>query len=306
MDRVEPPRHAVGSRPSCGWAASKTASSSSGRRSPAARAARRCSRCGSTTTTCSTPTTRPAAGTCGACVCPPTSSVTGRRSGGCRHRRTAVGAGHSLVRAAGRRPHRRGPHERRRRDRRDRHATAPSTPARRIDVATRASAIEDVQGTRVLVSGASRGLAERSVAGRRRSTRRRPSSSTADRRRGDPNGCRSPRAVTFDGPTGPVHAFDYPPTNPDVGGSRGRAPAVRRLRARRTDHARRGRGIRDASRTSRVAASAFWTSITAVPAATGVPTASGCAGSGASSTCEDVATAAAGLAAHRAARRRPG
>ncbi|SFS01762.1 Dipeptidyl aminopeptidase/acylaminoacyl peptidase [Microbacterium sp. cf046] len=33
-----------------------------------------------------------------------------------------------------------------------------------------------------------------------------------------------PRAVTFDGPTGPVHAFDYPPTNPQAQGPDGERP----------------------------------------------------------------------------------
>lgn len=34
----------------------------------------------------------------------------------------------------------------------------------------------------------------------------------------------TPRAVTFDGPSGEVHAFDYPPTNPDVQAPDGEAP----------------------------------------------------------------------------------
>lgn len=33
-----------------------------------------------------------------------------------------------------------------------------------------------------------------------------------------------PRAVTFDGPHGPVHAFDYPPTNPEAVGPEGQRP----------------------------------------------------------------------------------
>ena len=33
-----------------------------------------------------------------------------------------------------------------------------------------------------------------------------------------------PRAVTFDGPHGPVHAFDYPPTNPEVRAPEGELP----------------------------------------------------------------------------------
>ena len=33
-----------------------------------------------------------------------------------------------------------------------------------------------------------------------------------------------PRAVTFDGPHGPVHAFDYPPTNPGASGPAGERP----------------------------------------------------------------------------------
>ena len=102
--------------------------------------------------------------------------------------------------------------------------------------------VEDVQGTRVLVSGASADS---------------PSAlwaidvdhpEAAELIHGGPPEWGSewmprPRAVTFDGPTGPVHAFDYPPTNPDVAGSRGRAAPVSRLRARRADHAPRGCGV---------------------------------------------------------------
>ncbi|MGX1690023.1 S9 family peptidase [Microbacterium sp. NPDC055442] len=75
------------------------------------------------------------------------------------------------------------------------------------------ASIEDVSGTRVLVSGAD------TVSG--------PALWLVDV--DDPAGARvvrggetawgrewmpQPRAVTFDGPHGPVHAFDYPPTNP--------------------------------------------------------------------------------------------
>lgn len=83
--------------------------------------------------------------------------------------------------------------------------------------------IEDVRGARVLVSGASADA---------------PSALwTIDVDR--PDGARLihggpvawgrewmpvPRAVTFEGPTGPVHAFDYPPTNPGLRGPEGELP----------------------------------------------------------------------------------
>jgi dipeptidyl aminopeptidase/acylaminoacyl peptidase len=83
--------------------------------------------------------------------------------------------------------------------------------------------VEDVQGTRVLVSGASPDS---------------PSTlwvidvdhpEAAELIHGGPPPWGSewmprPRAVTFEGPTGPVHAFDYPPTNPDVQAPEGEQP----------------------------------------------------------------------------------
>jgi dipeptidyl aminopeptidase/acylaminoacyl peptidase len=83
--------------------------------------------------------------------------------------------------------------------------------------------VEDVQGTRVLVSGASSDS---------------PSAlwaidvdhpEAAELIHGGPPEWGSewmprPRAVTFDGPTGPVHAFDYPPTNPVVAAPEGEQP----------------------------------------------------------------------------------
>jgi dipeptidyl aminopeptidase/acylaminoacyl peptidase len=83
--------------------------------------------------------------------------------------------------------------------------------------------VEDVQGTRVLVSGASPDS---------------PSTlwvidvdqpEAAELIHGGPPPWGSewmprPRAVTFEGPTGPVHAFDYPPTSPHVQASEGEQP----------------------------------------------------------------------------------
>ncbi|MEU1973593.1 prolyl oligopeptidase family serine peptidase [Microbacterium sp. NPDC019599] len=82
--------------------------------------------------------------------------------------------------------------------------------------------IEDVSGTRVLVSGSSAasppgvwlvdaasGASER-IAG-------------ADAEWED-EWMPRPRAVTFEGPHGPVHAFDYPPTNPQARAPEGELP----------------------------------------------------------------------------------
>ena len=83
--------------------------------------------------------------------------------------------------------------------------------------------VEDVQGTRVLVSGASADS---------------PSAlwaidldhpEAAELIHGGPPEWAAewmprPRAVTFEGPAGPVHAFDYPPTNPDVAAPEGEQP----------------------------------------------------------------------------------
>jgi dipeptidyl aminopeptidase/acylaminoacyl peptidase len=97
---------------------------------------------------------------------------------------------------------------------------------RATPVAVEASAglsIEDVRGTQVLVSGSSAtgaagvwlvdvdvpGEAELVVGGTSTwGTEWMP----------------QPRAVTFDGPRGPVHAFDFPPTNPEAQGPDGELP----------------------------------------------------------------------------------
>ena len=83
--------------------------------------------------------------------------------------------------------------------------------------------IEDVRGRRVLVSGASAHAPSALWA----IDVDRPD--TAELIHGGPppwgrEWMPSPRAVTFEGPTGPVHAFDYPPTNPGVRGPEGERP----------------------------------------------------------------------------------
>jgi dipeptidyl aminopeptidase/acylaminoacyl peptidase len=77
--------------------------------------------------------------------------------------------------------------------------------------------IEDVRGTRVLVSGASADAPSALWA----IDLDRPASAEIIHGGPPPWGREwmpRPRAVTVDGPTGPVHAFDYPPTNPGVRG----------------------------------------------------------------------------------------
>ncbi|GAA1843347.1 prolyl oligopeptidase family serine peptidase [Microbacterium koreense] len=92
-----------------------------------------------------------------------------------------------------------------------------------LDVPVVAGAvIEDVSGTRVLISGSATtdgpGLWLVDVS----------DGSTSVVRGGEsPWGSRwmpRPRAVTFTGPHGDVHAFDYPPTNPDVNAPEGELP----------------------------------------------------------------------------------
>lgn len=83
--------------------------------------------------------------------------------------------------------------------------------------------IEDVRGTRVLVSGASADAPSALWA----IDVERPD--TSEIIHGGPPAwggewMPSPRAVTFEGPTGAVHAFDYPPTNPGVRGPEGELP----------------------------------------------------------------------------------
>lgn len=87
---------------------------------------------------------------------------------------------------------------------------------------TSSASIEDVSGTRVLLSGAGAtvgaGLWLVDLAG---------GSVTAVRGAESPWGeewMPQPRPVTFDGPRGPVHAFDYPPTNPDTAAVDGELP----------------------------------------------------------------------------------
>lgn len=82
--------------------------------------------------------------------------------------------------------------------------------------------IEHVHGTRVLVSGAGSdgiGLWDVDVDD--------PASARRIVGGGSPWGLEwmpRARAVTVDGPRGPVHAFDYPPTNPEVRGPDGELP----------------------------------------------------------------------------------
>lgn len=85
------------------------------------------------------------------------------------------------------------------------------------------ASIDDVDGTRMLVSGASvdggPGLWLIDVDD--------PASARAVRGGEAPWGSEwmpHPRAVTFDGPHGPVHAFDYPPTHPQATAPEGELP----------------------------------------------------------------------------------
>ncbi len=96
---------------------------------------------------------------------------------------------------------------------------------RSLDVPTRSrTSIEDVDGSRVLVSGAGHGAsgiwvveagggAELVVGGA-------PEFAQGDAQDWLPEG----RAVTYPGPHGPVHAFDFAPTNPHVSGPDGELP----------------------------------------------------------------------------------
>ena len=248
-------------------------------------------------TICCTRTIRPAAGTCGASICPPTCERQPRRPGGCRHRRTAVGARRAVVRPARGRPHRRRPHERRRRaraGRRGRHGQSAAGIRHRGGLHR---GRPRHAGARLGCVGAMRRARSGSIDVER--------PDTAELIHGGPPAwgrewMPSPRAVTFEGPTGPVHAFDYPPTNPGVQGPEGELPPyLVFVHGGPTAHA--AARHRAASPTSRAAASASSTSTTADPAATGARTASACAVSGASWTCDDVAAAATGLAATGAA-----
>ncbi|MET0736070.1 MAG: prolyl oligopeptidase family serine peptidase [Microbacterium sp.] len=101
----------------------------------------------------------------------------------------------------------------------------PATGAvSRLDVPVSSGAsIEDASGTHVLVSGAGvdsgPGLWLIDVDD--------PAAATAVVGGGSPWGAEwmpRPRAVTFDGPHGAVHAFDYPPTNPDASAPEGELP----------------------------------------------------------------------------------
>ena len=142
--------------------------------------------------------------------------------------------------------------------------------------------IEDVSGTRLLISGSGAASA--------------PAIWVVDMQTGDSErvaGAETPwghewmpraRAVTFDGDHGPVHAFDYPPTNPEVSPTDRRAAPIPRARARRADGARCGSGIRARSPTSRAVASGCSMSTTEARPATAAHIASVCADDGESST----------------------
>lgn len=84
------------------------------------------------------------------------------------------------------------------------------------------SAIEDVSGTRVLVSGsgATRPPGIWLIDVDKRETER----ITGGESPWAPEWMPRPRAVTFDGPRGPVHAFDFPPTSPDAAAPEGELP----------------------------------------------------------------------------------
>lgn len=89
--------------------------------------------------------------------------------------------------------------------------------------ATSETCIEDTSGTRVLVSGAS----AESPSGLWTIDADRPDEATLIHGGPPPWGPEwtpRPRAVTFDGPHGPVHAYDFPPTNPEARGADGERP----------------------------------------------------------------------------------
>ena len=82
---------------------------------------------------------------------------------------------------------------------------------------TSESCVEDVSGTRVLISGASADA----PSGLWVIDLDRPDDPTLIHGGPPPWGPEwmpQPRAVTYEGPGGPVHAYDFPPTNPDVHG----------------------------------------------------------------------------------------
>ena len=120
-----------------------------------------------------------------------------------------------------RRPHRRRPHERRRRARADRHRWHRHF----------AGGIRHLRGLRRGCAGHAR-AASRAPRRTRRAHCGRSTSTTREAAQlihGGPSLWGSewmprPRAVTFEGPTGPVHAFDYPPTNPNVAAPEGEQP----------------------------------------------------------------------------------
>lgn len=106
----------------------------------------------------------------------------------------------------------------------------PNAAVRSLDVPVRARlAIEDVRGTRALVSGAAPGTSGIwliDVAGAGAGA---DESLSLEQVRGGSlsvgaEWLPTARAVTFEGPHGPVHAFDYPPTNPHAVGPDGERP----------------------------------------------------------------------------------
>jgi dipeptidyl aminopeptidase/acylaminoacyl peptidase len=88
---------------------------------------------------------------------------------------------------------------------------------------TSESCVEDVRGTRVLLSGA----AADSPSGLWVIDVDRPDETAPIHGGPPPWGAEwmpQPRAVTFEGPRGPVHAYDFPPTNPDAQGPAAQLP----------------------------------------------------------------------------------
>lgn len=100
----------------------------------------------------------------------------------------------------------------------------PDETVRRLDIdLTSNVVIEDVRGTRLLLTGAgSEGSSALWLVDvDAPDTAERVSAGTAP---WDAEWMPQPRAVTFPGPHGPVHAFDYPPTNPGVEAPEGELP----------------------------------------------------------------------------------
>ena len=97
--------------------------------------------------------------------------------------------------------------------------------ARRLDVPTRSrTSIDDVDGTRVLVSGAGHGVSGIWVVDADGASELIVGGALELSDGGPQDWLPHGRAVTYPGPHGPVHAFDFAPTNPHAAGADGELP----------------------------------------------------------------------------------